>query len=133
MNDTEQRQTQRASVLLSAAVDCEGSTGNFKVRDLSSSGAGIEGELLPVKGSYLVFRRNGRAARGRVAWVRQGRCGLEFAEALDFKAALRKIPAPKPLARSMEKRPGLTSKPLSRGDRAMLERWASLGLHAIGD
>lgn len=128
----ERRRKRRSAVLLTAAISCAGSCRNIKLRNLSEHGGCIEGERL-LEGTTLVLRRNGEAMSGRVAWVHEDRCGVEFSEAVKIETALREIARPKHRAASHSRRPGLRCKPLTQAEKAALERWSVLGEQALGD
>lgn len=49
-----------------------------RVRNLSATGALIEGVMLPLAGAQVTLRRGECEATGRTMWVAPGRCGLEF-------------------------------------------------------
>lgn len=69
----------RAQVMFAAGIEYEGAAAQVRVIDLSDNGAAIVCDRLPHNGSWLTFRRQDRAVRGRVAWTRDGRGGLHFA------------------------------------------------------
>jgi len=53
-------------------------SGPIKIRNMSSSGALIEGEALPQVGEHLLLRRGELSVSGHVTWRQQGRAGLRF-------------------------------------------------------
>jgi len=113
---TQNRRSRRSNVLLSASIEFSGSALPVKLRNLSSEGALIDGDKLPVEGSEVLFRKAELSLAGRIAWVEGKRAGLAFAEPLAPELVLRHIPAPRPRVQPDFRRPGLASKPLSKGD-----------------
>lgn len=83
-NAAEQRQRDpRTNTLLSVAADLPNGSGMFRVRDVSSSGALLEGAPVPTVGDALVVHRHDRTLAARVVWVRGNRCGICFDQAVD--------------------------------------------------
>ncbi|MEO6247346.1 MAG: PilZ domain-containing protein [Sphingomicrobium sp.] len=113
---TQNRRSRRSNVLLSASIELSGVSLPVKLRNLSSEGALIEGDKLPVEGSEVVFRKAELSLSGRIAWVEGKRAGLSFAENLAPELVLRHIPAPRPRVLPDFRRPGFASQPLSKGD-----------------
>ena len=76
LND-DPRRSRRANVLFAASIEVQGASTPVKLRNLSTEGALIEGDSLPVEGSEVIFRRNELSVGGCVAWaarssIRQG-------------------------------------------------------------
>ena len=113
---TKNRRSRRSNVLLSAAIELSGVSVPVKLRNLSTEGALIEADKLPVEGSCVMFRKAELSLPGRIAWVEGKRAGLEFEQKLDPDAVLRHIPAPRPRVQPEFRRPGFTSQPLSKGE-----------------
>lgn len=121
---SQNRRSRRSNVLLSASIELSGLSLPVKLRNLSSEGALIEGERLPVEGSEVIFRKAELAVAGRIAWVEGKRAGLAFAEPLHREAVLRHIPAPRPRVQPDFRRPGLhSSRALSADDVRFAENW----------
>ena len=110
--------------MMTATLECGGEVINVKLRNLSSDGALIEGQALPIEGTELIFRKGELAMAGRVVWVQDERCGVAFARKLDPDQVLRHVPMPRPRVQPDCRRPGLTS-PLSRADQQPPESWLS--------
>ena len=122
---TQNRRSSRSPVLLSATVDIAGNTHAVVLRNLSSEGALIEGERLPIEGSTVVFRRDALKVNGRIVWVEGRYAGLAFNRRLEREELLREIPRPhRPLERQF-RRPGFASRPLSDADRRWLQTFAA--------
>lgn len=70
----------RARVMLAATVQASGLWADVRVRNISETGALLEGETLPELGSRLRLQRGECQAEGEVIWARAGRCGIRFDE-----------------------------------------------------
>ncbi|MFC7536915.1 PilZ domain-containing protein [Sphingomonas sp. GCM10030256] len=117
------RRERRSNVLMAAALEYSGRSLAVKMRNLSSDGALVEGDNLPIEGAEIVFRRQELAVPGRVVWVRAGRAGLSFAEPLTPEAVLRHVPTPKPRVLPEFRRPGLGNRTLSAEEKMLGEQW----------
>ena len=110
-------------MLMAAALELSGRSLPVKLRNLSSDGALVEGERLPVEGSEVVFRRQELAVSGRVVWLRGGRAGLSFNQPLTPEAVLRHVPTPRPRVLPDFRRPGLNARQLSPEEKKLGEQW----------
>ena len=79
------RAAHRASIYLAAALYCDGSSSPVKIRNISETGALIEGASLPGLGSLVQLVRGGLIVHALVAWVSEGRCGLKFSGCVDVQ------------------------------------------------
>jgi hypothetical protein len=122
-SNTQNRRTRRSYVLLSASIELSGASLPVKLRNLSSEGALIEGDKLPVEGAEVVFRKAELSVSGRIAWVEGHRAGLAFSEPLHPDLVMRHIPTPRPRVQPDFRRPGLLSRPLSAQELQTGERW----------
>lgn len=68
----------RTHLFLDAILVSASSSLPVRVRNLSPTGALIEGVDLPTVGSQVTLTRGLLEAAGRTMWVGPGRCGLEF-------------------------------------------------------
>lgn len=68
----------RTNLFVLAAMSAERVSGPVKVRNLSASGALIEGVALPSLGERLILRRGDNFIAGRVVWCEGGKAGLHF-------------------------------------------------------
>ncbi|HVJ01590.1 MAG TPA: PilZ domain-containing protein [Sphingomonas sp.] len=68
----------RKNLLLSATIEVDGLKAPVRIRNLSESGAMIDGAALPRPGSRLVLRRAEVEVAATVAWQAGGRCGVAF-------------------------------------------------------
>jgi len=131
---TQNRRSRRSPVLLAATVEVGGTPQPVKLRNLSSEGALIEGERLPLEGSITYFGRNDLRVKSRVAWVQGRFAGVAFARPLQKEEVLRNVPPPRPRVHSEFRRPGLACRPLTPEERQMVERWMMVPLvNSIGE
>lgn len=122
---TQNRRTRRSNVLLSASIELSGRSLPVKLRNLSSEGALIDGDDLPIEGAEVIFRKADLSLAGRIAWVEGKRAGLSFSKPLHPDLVLRHIPAPRPRVRPDFKRPGLGAQKLSADDMRAGATWLS--------
>ena len=120
---SQNRRSRRAPVLLAATVEVAGVAQRVNLRNLSSDGALIEGENLPIEGSTTFFERNELRLKSQVIWVQGRFAGLAFARALGPEEVLRNVPKPRPRMQPEFRRPGLACRPLTADERRMVERW----------
>ena len=106
---SESRQAGRASVLLFAVLEHDGSLIPVKVGNISASGALVIGNRLPAGGSNVTFRRQELSVGGRVAWRDLDHAGIEFDQTFELEDLLRKsglkdmVQPPMPLPRPRER------------------------------
>ena len=72
----------RYSVLLTGQAISAIGSGPVIIRDLSLSGAQIEGGPLPPLGRLLILKKGALEASGRIAWREGNRAGLSFEQPL---------------------------------------------------
>src|SRR6478672_3524325 len=89
--EADSRTASRSSLYLSAALHCDGSSWPVTIRNLSSSGALVEGATTASLGSRVELVRGGLIGRALVVWSREGRCGLMVSDLIDV-AKLRGAP-----------------------------------------
>ena len=68
----------RVRVMMAAEVRASGLSAPVRIRNLSGSGALLEGDQLPEAGALIVLARNKLAADADVVWKRGARCGVRF-------------------------------------------------------
>lgn len=129
----ERRHSPRGTVILTATVHHDATSEAVKVRNLSTSGALVEGESLPVTGASVLFGRSNLLLRGNVVWVDGQRSGVRFEQPMNVQASLRLVSNPRKLPTIRATRPGLACKPMSDRDKQLMEQWATSGLSALGD
>src|SRR5579885_2200883 len=79
------RAEQRASLYLAAALYCDGSSSLVKIRNISPTGALVEGPLIPAPGSLVQLVRGQLIVHGLVAWSADARCGLKFSGTVEVQ------------------------------------------------
>lgn len=79
------RATPRSSIYLAAALFCDGSSCPVKIRNISTTGALLEGAVIPIPGSLVQLVRGGLIVHGLVAWSVAGRCGIKFSGSVDVQ------------------------------------------------
>ena len=78
--DQDSRESLRSNVFLAAVLASAGGSAPVRVRNISNRGALIDGDLLPKEGSEVELHRGRLTARGEIAWLAGGQCGLRFDE-----------------------------------------------------
>lgn len=121
---TQNRRSRRSNVLLSAAIEAGGASIAVTLRNLSTEGALIEGDDLPLEGSEVRFRRNELSVTSRVAWVHGKHAGVAFKRPIAPEDVLRNIPKPKYRAPVEFRRPALACRELTGEERRLAEGWA---------
>lgn len=117
------RKERRSHVFMKAELEFGGRTVEVKLRNLSADGALIESDDLPVEGSQLLFRKGDLKVPGRIAWLRQHRAGVSFAQPLAPAQLLRHVPTPRPKSVPQSKRPAIRAKDMSLEERRYSENW----------
>lgn len=117
------RRSRRAPVLLTASIVAHGIPTPVRLRNLSASGALIEGARLPEAGETTYFTRNDLRLRCEVMWVEGRYAGIRFARELERDEVLRYIPPARERFQPEFKRPGLACKPLTPAERKMIGAW----------
>ena len=74
----EARADPRTNMFLGAMIRGAGLSVPAKVRNMSVTGALVEGTVLPEQGAEVQLVRGSLAVSATVAWCSQGRCGLRF-------------------------------------------------------
>ena len=123
---TQNRRSRRSNLLMTATLEISGRSLEVTLRNLSSDGARVEGDQLPVDGTELLFRKGGLAIGGRVIWSRGKQAGVSFSQKLDPEQVLHHIPPPRPRMKPDFRRPGLASRELTPQERKLAERWISI-------
>jgi hypothetical protein len=76
--DMNARSTPRSHLFLSATIHFDNISAAIRLRDLSVSGARIDGATLPATGATVTIRRGDLHAKGMIVWHSQKSCGLRF-------------------------------------------------------
>lgn len=74
----EVREGPRSNMYIAAVLSFGSSCCQVKVRNMSPSGALVEGAVLPSAGSPIRLTRGSLVVEGAVAWLSGGRCGVHF-------------------------------------------------------
>jgi hypothetical protein len=83
--------------MLSASIEAGALKGQVRIRNLSESGAMIDGAALPEVGTALILRRLELEIGAMTVWRAPGRCGIRFdgtAAVDEWVAGLRRSPRP---------------------------------------
>ena len=122
-SNTQNRRSRRSQVLLTAELEHAGACLSVKLRNLSSEGALIESDRLPIEGTPVEFRRNELSASGRVVWVNGRHAGVAFDTKLNPEQVLRHIPEPRPRVQPRPYRPGILPRKMTPEQRRLAESW----------
>lgn len=120
-----QRSAKRARVLLAARLHTPDGIVPARLRDLSRKGALIECAAMPEVGVAVVFERGKTRVPATVAWIADGRIGLEFDQAIHENELLIHIGRPdraKP-ATPYFGRPGIM-RGMSAKNRRVAQAWS---------
>ena len=77
------RTAARTSIYLAATLYCDGWSSPVKIRNISKSGALLEGAIVGNTGELVQLVRGELIADGLVAWSGEGRCGIKFCGIVD--------------------------------------------------
>jgi hypothetical protein len=89
--DDDPRDAVRANVFLTAILDASGVTYAVRVRNISVTGALIDGDQLPPNGASVRLSRGQLEACGEVAWEDGDYRGLRFSSPVDVQAWVKKV------------------------------------------
>ena len=76
--EEENRRAPRSNLFLAATIEAGGSRADVRIRNLSETGAMLEGPAFPPVGSELILRRQEIETVAEVVWVDASRCGVHF-------------------------------------------------------
>ena len=79
IEDNKRSIQQRSRVMLAATIITPNRSVDVRIRNLSRTGALIEGDIALEAGTGIELLRGHNAVRAEVAWARPGRCGVKFA------------------------------------------------------
>jgi hypothetical protein len=80
--DPDRRVARRTNLLLTASIEFGGKTTQVRIRNVSETGALIEGSHVPIKGARLILKRADLEIGASVAWSSAGKAGIRFDEPL---------------------------------------------------
>jgi hypothetical protein len=90
---TEARRNPRTNTMLAASLEFDGDRHPVFVRNLSVTGALVEGRMLPLAGDRVVLYRDQHRVPATVIWSQGNRCGLSFSAQVTLDAMIKR---PKP-------------------------------------
>lgn len=82
---TDSRAAPRTSIYLAAVLYCDGFPLSVRIRNLSETGALLDGAVIPNPGALVQLIRGELIVHGLVAWSSEGRFGLKFSGGIDVK------------------------------------------------
>jgi hypothetical protein len=82
-DEAEQRRAVRTRTFLTAKLVSPARDYPVRIRDISASGARVEGIDLPAPGTLVEVQRGGFAALAEIVWRREGQAGLSFDEEIE--------------------------------------------------
>lgn len=68
----------RTNMFVMATIYTDGGSAPVKIRNLSATGALIEGDLVPSRAAAVSLRRGELIVTGKIVWCSNGRAGLQF-------------------------------------------------------
>ena len=78
----DRRASRRSNLLLVAEIEYDGLIAQVRIRNVSDTGAMVEGPQVPKAGTRLWLKRGTLKVRASVAWADRGKAGLHFDEQL---------------------------------------------------
>ncbi len=120
---TQNRRSRRSNLLMQATLETAGRALRVTLRNLSSDGARVEGDQLPIEGTDLLFRKNELTVTGRVIWSRGRQAGIQFERKLDPGVVLNHVAAPRARTQFDFRRPGLGARQLTPTERTLGKHW----------
>ena len=133
-----ERKHRRFRVLLSASLITTTDEIVVKLRDLSCTGAMVEGMRLPPAGTDVILKRGGLEVFATLAWAQGRRAGLTFEEAIsetELMSQIHQMPLESaPTVEIEKRRPSFRGGQLSDEDRQLAAEWANpVGRQAYRD
>ena len=125
---TDERRSARANVILTATIEHANARIPVRVSNLSEHGALVIGDGLPADETQIVFRCNGMAVQGWVAWSQSGRAGIQFGnptqpESLTQREDNPRIAIIKDTRELDFRRPGFRGNQMTDDERKIVEEW----------
>jgi len=127
-NPVDERRSARANVLLIGAIESSKARVPVRISNLSAHGVLVIGNALPSADTPVVFRCNGLAVEGWVAWAYPPHAGIQFCKPIRSDRLLRKesvtLGAIVSDSRKPDfRRPGFRGNQLTPEEREILEEW----------
>jgi len=123
---TQNRRSRRSNLLMQATLKTAGRALCVTLRNLSSDGARVEGDQLPIEGTDLLFRKGELAVAGRIIWSRGRQAGIQFERKLDPGVVLNHVAAPRARMQLDFRRPGLGARALTPTERTLGKFWIAV-------
>jgi len=128
MDNSDERRSQRANVILTATVESGGVHTPVRIGNLSAHGAMIIADRLPPLEALVTFHCNGIAVQAWVAWIDAGRAGIQFADPIDpdmltKRPAIRQPTIVKDRRDVDFRRPGFRGNQMTEEERKIVEEW----------
>ena len=121
------RRSRRSQRMMTASLEASGRVVDVTLRNLSSDGAQVEGDDVPVEGTELLFRKGDLALAGTIIWTKGKQAGIRFAKELDPATVLNHVPAPRPRKATDFRRPGLLTPRLTEQEQLLAKSWITAG------
>lgn len=83
--EVDSRAAPRTSLYLAASLYTDGSSLPVRIRNISETGALLDGAVIPDSGAIVQLIRGELIVDGLVAWAREGRFGLRFSGRIDVQ------------------------------------------------
>jgi len=123
---TQNRRSRRSNLLMQATIETAGRALCVTLRNLSSEGARVHGDELPIEGADLLFRKGELAVPGRIIWQRGRQAGIKFDRKLDPGVVLNHVAAPRARTQCDFRRPGLGARELTPTERTLGKHWIAV-------
>lgn len=81
----------RTNTMLAATIGFAGYSADVFLRDVSTTGALVEGPRLPAVGEDLLLERGSVQVRATVIWQQERRCGIRFAQPVSVPELMRRV------------------------------------------
>jgi len=127
---TDERRSERANVILTAIIEHGNARIPVRIGNLSEHGAMVIGDGLPPGDTQIVFRCNGQAVEGWVAWSQGSRGGVHFGNPTRLEMLTQREPGPSPRASIIKdtrevdfRRPGFRGNQMTDEERKIVEEW----------
>jgi len=87
-DDAQRRVEPRSNIFVVAALAFDSGSGPVRIRNMSRSGALIEGAMIPANGSTVRLSRGSLSVSGEIVWRHESRAGMHFDSAVTVAAWL---------------------------------------------
>jgi hypothetical protein len=89
--ETDPRSAGRSNVFLAAVLHGGAAPAPVRIRNISPTGALIEGASLPPEGTAIRLVRGDLSGNGELAWSSAGNAGIRFVDAVDVASWVRRV------------------------------------------